>query len=143
MRGNYITRFRGGKNLTALEGNASVSQVNALSRLSGEGMAAFSRRWGHGFDQMKGRRGREGGRGRVGQVNLRVETINPSCGEGGGGCGGRGGWRGGRALGRIDCTIAVIETLPQQWRVTIQRAHVEIASGILGEVAEKNMLPWP
>ena len=32
-----------------------------------------------------------GGRGRVGKVNLCVETINPSCGGGGGKCAGGGG----------------------------------------------------
>ena len=32
VRGNYKTRFRGGQNLTAVEGNASAYQVYPLSR---------------------------------------------------------------------------------------------------------------
>ena len=32
VRGNYKTRFRGGHNLTAAEGNASVYQVHPVSR---------------------------------------------------------------------------------------------------------------
>ena len=51
MRGNYKTRFLGGKNLTAVEGNASVYQVNPVSRITGEGRAEFLRTWGPGFDQ--------------------------------------------------------------------------------------------
>ena len=51
MRGNYKTRFRGGQNLTAVEGNASVYQVNLVSRKTGEGRAEFLRTWGPGFDQ--------------------------------------------------------------------------------------------
>ena len=35
VRGNYKTRFRGGQYLTAVEGNASVYQVNPVSRMSG------------------------------------------------------------------------------------------------------------
>ena len=42
-----------------MEGNASVYQVNPVSRMSGEGMAEFSRAWGPDFDQ----KGREGGEG--------------------------------------------------------------------------------
>ena len=41
MRGNYTTRFRGGQNLTAVEGNASVYQVYPVSRITGEGRAEF------------------------------------------------------------------------------------------------------
>ena len=39
MRGNYETRSCGGQNLTAVEGNASVYQLNPVSRVSGEGLA--------------------------------------------------------------------------------------------------------
>ena len=53
-------------------------QVNPVSRISGEGRAEFLRTWGPDFDQKGGGRGEGGGRGRVGQVNLCVETINPS-----------------------------------------------------------------
>ena len=49
----------------------------------------------------RGAGGGEGGKGRVGQHNLCVETINHSCGEGGGEEGGGGG----RALGRIDVGV--------------------------------------
>ena len=39
VRGNCKTRFWGGQNLTAVEGNASVYQVNPVRRISGEGRA--------------------------------------------------------------------------------------------------------
>ena len=55
-----------------MEGNASVYQVNPVSRITGEGRAECSRTWGPGFDQK--------GAGRVGQLNLCVETIHPSRG---------------------------------------------------------------
>ena len=74
---NYKTRFCGGQYLTAVEGNASVYQVNPVSRITGEERAEFLRTWGPGFDQKGGREGGRGGRGRVGQLNLCVETINP------------------------------------------------------------------
>ena len=45
-----------------MEGNASVHQVNPVSRTSGEGRAEFLRTWGAGFVQ-KGARGGEGGEG--------------------------------------------------------------------------------
>ena len=67
----------GDKNLTAVEGNASVYQVNPVSRTTGEGRAEFSRTWGPRFDK-KG--AGVGGGGRVGQLNLCVETIHPSRG---------------------------------------------------------------
>ena len=51
-----------------MEGNASVYQVNLVSRISGEGRAEFLRTWGPDFDQK--RAGLEGGRGRVGQNNI-------------------------------------------------------------------------
>ena len=38
--------FEGDKNLTAVEGNASVYQVNPVSRITGEGRAEFLRTWG-------------------------------------------------------------------------------------------------
>ena len=41
VRGNYKTRFWGGQNLTAVEGNTSVYQVNSVSRITGEGRAEF------------------------------------------------------------------------------------------------------
>ena len=53
VRGNYKTGFRGGQNLTAVEGNASVYQVNAVSRRTGEGRAEFLRTWGLGIDQKR------------------------------------------------------------------------------------------
>ena len=34
-----------------MEGNASVYQVNSVSRTTGEGRAEFLRVWGHGFEQ--------------------------------------------------------------------------------------------
>ena len=46
MSGNYETRFSGGHNLTAVEGNASVCQVNPVSRITGEGRVEFLRSWG-------------------------------------------------------------------------------------------------
>ena len=42
VRGNYKTRFWGGRNLTTVEGNASVYQVNPVSRITGEGRAEFN-----------------------------------------------------------------------------------------------------
>ena len=67
-----------------MEGNASVYQVNPVSRITGEGRAEFLRTWGGaGFDQKGGGRGERGEQ--VGQLNLCVETINPSCGGVGGG----------------------------------------------------------
>ena len=42
VRGNYKTRFCGGHNLTAVEGNASsVYQVYTVSHITGEGRAEF------------------------------------------------------------------------------------------------------
>ena len=42
----------GDKNMTAVEGNASVYyQVNPVSRITGEGRAEFLRTWGPDFDQ--------------------------------------------------------------------------------------------
>ena len=66
-----------GQNLTAVEGNASVYQVYPVSHITGEGRAELSRAWGAGFDQ-EGAGGRGGGR--AGQLNLCVETVNPSRG---------------------------------------------------------------
>ena len=36
--------------MTAVEGNASVYQVNPVSRISSEGRAEFSSTWGPDFD---------------------------------------------------------------------------------------------
>ena len=58
-----------------MEGNVSVYQLNSVSRTTGEGGAEFSRAWGPGFEQEGAARG-GGGRGRVGQLNLCVETIS-------------------------------------------------------------------
>ena len=41
VRGNYKACFWGGQNVTAVEENASVSQLNAVSRISGEERAEF------------------------------------------------------------------------------------------------------
>ena len=43
-----------------MEGNASVSQVNPVCRVKGEGRAEFSRTWGPDFDQKGGGRGGRG-----------------------------------------------------------------------------------
>ena len=73
-RGNYKTSSRGGQNLTAVEGNASLHhQVYPVSRITGEGRAEILRAWGHGFDQEGARRG---GGGRAEQLNLFAETMN-------------------------------------------------------------------
>ena len=45
-----------------MEGNASVYQVNPVSRITGEGRAELLRTWGPGFDQKGGGRGGGGGR---------------------------------------------------------------------------------
>ena len=68
VRGNYKTRFWGGQNLTAVEGNASVYHVNPLSRITGEGRAEFLRTWGPGSDQ-------EGAGGGSGGVDGRGNSI--------------------------------------------------------------------
>ena len=57
-----------------MEGNASVYQVNPVSRIIGEGRAGFLRMWGPGFDQ-EGGEGAGGGAGRAEHLNLCVETI--------------------------------------------------------------------
>ena len=58
--------FLRGQNLTAVEGNASVYQVNTavVSRITGEGRAEFLRTWEPGFDQEGAGAGRGGGGGR-------------------------------------------------------------------------------
>ena len=61
VRGNYKARFRGGQNMTAVKGNASVYQVNPVSRITGEGRAEILRTWGPGFDQEGAERGGGGG----------------------------------------------------------------------------------
>ena len=58
--------------MTAVEGNASLYQVNPVSRISGEGGAELLKTWGAGFDQ-EGAGGTGGGR--AGQLNLCVETY--------------------------------------------------------------------
>ena len=55
------THLCGGQHTTAVEGNASVYQVNLVSRITGEDRAEFLRTWEPGFDQ-KGA-GVGGGRG--------------------------------------------------------------------------------
>ena len=76
VRGSYKTRFWGGQNLTAVEGNASFFQVNTVSRITGEGRAEFWKTWGPGFDQTgAGVGGGEGGEGGNGWG-----AINPSRG---------------------------------------------------------------
>ena len=70
MRGSKKKR---GQNPTDVEGNASVYQVNRVSRITDEGRAEFSRTWGAGFD-------RKGAGKEVGQLNLCVETTYPSMG---------------------------------------------------------------
>ena len=54
MRGNYKTRLRGGQNLTAVKGNASVNKMNPVSRATGKGRAVFLMTWVAGFDQEGG-----------------------------------------------------------------------------------------
>ena len=51
VRGNYKTRFWGGQTLTAVEGNASVCQVNSVNRIIGERRAEVWRTWGPDFYQ--------------------------------------------------------------------------------------------
>ena len=63
--------------MTAVQGNASVYQVNPVSRITGEGREEFIRTWGPDFDQN---------------------------GAGGGGKGWGAGAKG-RALGRIDVGV--------------------------------------
>ena len=53
VHGNYKTGFWGGQNLTAVEGNISVYQVNPVSRITGEMRAEFWRTWGRGFDKKR------------------------------------------------------------------------------------------
>ena len=52
VRGNYKTSFCGGQNMTAVEGNASVYQVYAVSRITGgervERGRSFEGAWGTG-----------------------------------------------------------------------------------------------
>ena len=76
VRWNYKARFWGGQNLTAVEGNASVyqSQVNTVSRVTGEGTAEVWRTLEPGFDQ------NGAGVGGGGQLHSCVETTNPSRG---------------------------------------------------------------
>ena len=50
-----------------MEGNASVYQLNPVSRISGEGRAGFLRTWGPDFDQKEAGRG-EGGEGTGGYM---------------------------------------------------------------------------
>ena len=49
VRGNYETRFWGRQNMTAVEGNVSVYQVNPVSRITGEGRADLLRTRGPDF----------------------------------------------------------------------------------------------
>ena len=44
-----------------MEGNASVYQVNPVSRITGEGRGEFSRTWGAGFDKKRAGVGGTGG----------------------------------------------------------------------------------
>ena len=47
--------------MTAVEGNASVNQLNPVSRITGEGRVEFLRKCGPGFDQEGVGRGAEAG----------------------------------------------------------------------------------
>ena len=67
VRGNYKTRFGGGQNLTAVERNASVYQVNPVSRITGKGRAKVLTTWGPDIDQKGG--------GRVGGVHYDVHRY--------------------------------------------------------------------
>ena len=49
--------------MTTVEGNASVHQMNAVSRTTGEGKAEVLRAWGPDFDQKRGRIGGKQGVG--------------------------------------------------------------------------------
>ena len=81
VRGNCKARFWGGQNLTAVEGNASVYQVNPVGRITGEGRVEVLSTWGAEFDQKGGGGGWGGGGGgwQSGRLNLCEETINSSC----------------------------------------------------------------
>ena len=57
-----------------MERSASVYQVYPVSRTTSEGRAAFSRAWGHGFEQEGAVGGVGGGEGR-GNSKMCVETI--------------------------------------------------------------------
>ena len=50
-----------------MEGNASVYQVNPVSRITGEGRAELKRTWGPGFDQEGAGGGGGGGTGGAAQ----------------------------------------------------------------------------
>ena len=98
VRGNYITRFWGGKKLTAVEGNASVLSSVCCKSNNRSGNGGVFMDVGAWFWSKGGRERGRGGRGRVGQVHLCVETLNMSC-RGGGwiyrgvpGAGGEGFW---------------------------------------------------
>ena len=54
--------------MTAVEGNAPVNQVYAVSRTTGEGRAEIFRTWGPGLEQEGERGGGGGGGGRTGAI---------------------------------------------------------------------------
>ena len=85
VRGNYKTRFWGGQNLTAVEGNVSFFyHVNLVSRVTGEGGGAeFWRTRGPGFDQKRaGLEGEGGERGQFVHVSYKSFRGDKSDGFG-------------------------------------------------------------
>ena len=77
VRGNYKTRFWGGQDLRAVEGNASISlsSESCESNIRWEEGGGF-KDVGAWFWSKGGREGKRRGRGRVGQVKLCVEILN-------------------------------------------------------------------
>ena len=64
-----------------MEENASVYQMNTVSRITGEGRAEFPRTWGAYFDQKGGGRGgtgeRRGGGGGDGCISQLTQFMPP------------------------------------------------------------------
>ena len=97
-----------------MEGNASVYQVNPVSRITGEGKAEFSRTWRPGFEQERAGGGETGGVAQSVCGNYKSypvsRTTSEEKAERSRGWGGGGGGRGRKgfsttSLGRIDTGV--------------------------------------